>query len=83
MTVKRDRLLVNKIDTAETLLHSIDLSGYDFDWLKVLGRAEQTLGSAIRTGVEKARAEGATWQEVATLLGLNSRQAAEARYGAP
>lgn len=81
MTKKRDTLLADKIDTAEQLLHSVDLAGYDFDWLKVLGLAEQTVQSAIRTGVQKARSEGATWQTVADLLGLNSRQAAEARYG--
>lgn len=82
MTKKRDQLLADKIDTAEHLVRSIDLGGYEFQWLMDLHLAEQTIGSAIRTGVEKARAEGATWQEIADRLGLNSRQAAEARYGA-
>jgi hypothetical protein len=81
MTQKRDDLLADKIDTAEALVHGIDLGGYDFQWLRDLHLAEQTIGSAIKTGVAKARAEGATWQAVADLLGLNSRQAAEARYG--
>ena len=82
MTKQRDDLLVSKIDTAEELLKYIDLGdGQTWDWLKTLERTEQTIQSAIRTGVEKARAEGATWQQIASALGLNSRQAAEARYG--
>jgi hypothetical protein len=81
MTQKRDDLLADKIDTAEALVHGIDLGGYDFQWLRDLHLAEQTIASAIRTGVEKARGEGATWQAIAASLGLNSRQAAEARYG--
>jgi hypothetical protein len=81
MTQKRDQLLADKIDTAEGLVRGIDLGGYEFQWLRDLHLAEQTILSAIRTGVEKARAEGATWQEIADLLGLNSRQTAEARYG--
>ena len=82
MTKRRDDLLVSKINTAEELLKFIDLGDAEtWDWLKTLERAEQTIQSAIRTGVEKARAEGATWQQVADVLSLNSRQAAEGRYG--
>ena len=82
MTKRLDDLLVQKIDTAEELIKYIDL-GDDatWDWLTTLERTEQTIQSAIRTGVEKARAEGATWQQIADRLSLNSRQAAEARYG--
>ncbi len=81
MTQKRDALLADKIDTAESLVHGIDLGGYDFQWLRDLHLAEQTILSAIRTGVEKARAEGATWQDVADHLDLASRQTAQMRYG--
>jgi AraC-like DNA-binding protein len=42
-------------------------------WSAVLaGRLEQT--------VDAARADGATWQQVADAVGLNSKQAAQARY---
>lgn len=80
MTKRRDAQLVKAIDDAEALLRNVDLGGYDIDWLRQLVSAHELLNEAIRVGVQKARSEGSTWAQVAVVLHLNSRQAAEAKY---
>lgn len=51
------------------------------DRLDLLGQAQGHLEHAIRGGVAEARAGGASWQQIANVLGLASKQAAHHRYG--
>ncbi len=49
--------------------------------LEAVKTAQTGLDVLTRQAVAQARQEGATWQQVADALGLNSKQAAQARYG--
>jgi hypothetical protein len=49
--------------------------------LEAVRTARTGLDVIARQAVLMARQDGETWQEIANSLGLNSRQAAEARYG--
>ncbi len=50
--------------------------------LEAVRTAQAGLDVIARQAVAMARQDGETWQAIADSLGLNSRQAAEARYGA-
>jgi hypothetical protein len=50
--------------------------------LEAVRTAQTGLDVITRQAVGMARTDGETWQAIADALGLNSRQAAEARYGA-
>jgi uncharacterized NAD(P)/FAD-binding protein YdhS len=49
--------------------------------LEAVKAAQTGLDVLTRQAVAQARQTGATWQQVADSLGLNSKQAAQARYG--
>jgi hypothetical protein len=50
--------------------------------LEAVKAAQVGLDVIARQAVAMARQDGETWQEIANALGMNSRQAAEMRYGA-
>ena len=56
-------------------------NGHALHALEAVTAAQVGLDVITRQAVAQARADGVTWQSVADALGLNSRQAAEARYG--
>ncbi len=83
MTTQTD-LLTDKIATAvlnAQYAEQADRRGDVADTLRCLALLAGTVESATRTAVAQARETGATWQDVANALGLNSKQAAQARYG--
>lgn len=49
--------------------------------LEAVKAAQTGLDVLTRQAVAQARQEGATWQQVADALGMNSKQAAQQRYG--
>jgi len=49
--------------------------------LAALARAREELENQIASEVAAARTNGTTWAQIATALGMASRQAAEMRYG--
>lgn len=50
--------------------------------LRAVETAQTGLDVLTRQAVALARRDGASWQQIADALGLNSKQAAHARYGA-
>lgn len=85
-TAQRTELLNDKLTTAETLAQNAQLSIYpagkerDIHTIFEVRRLIETAESAQRTAVQAARANGATWEQIAIALGV-TRQAAQQRYG--
>lgn len=73
-------LLADKIGSARALLDAAASPTDDLDAVHALGLAVQTVESATRTAVERARAAGATWEQVGHALAV-TKQAAQQRYG--
>ena len=81
-TARTARGLADKIDALVSLVGSIDGPGYPdaLGTVQALRMIAETAESAQRQAVAQARAEGASWDQVARYLGV-TRQSACERYG--
>lgn len=76
--------LQDKVTALSDLMQGIEDDHYPStaDYLQALPMIAATAQSAIRSAVDQARAEGASWDQIGRWLGT-TRQAAWERYGNP
>ena len=74
-------LLADKLTTAAGIAATAD-DDYltPLERVHAIRRLAETVESALRTAVADARADGASWGQIGTGLGV-TRQAAQQRYG--
>ena len=84
-TTRQLDLIDHKLTTAEELLNSARMATQSDtpDWpdgIDAAIKAVQTAESALRSIVQGARDDGATWEQIGTLAGI-TRQGAQQRWG--